>query len=960
MNLRFYTILLFISFCGNISATWQRSVTNYYRYTYASGNQNWMISQQENGWMYFANNKGLLEFDGGNWNTYTIHNAKTRAIKVGHDGRIYVGGMGQFGYFTPNRLGGLEYTCLSDSVDKNTDIGIIWNIHIVDNRIYFQSEWNIFCLEDGHLKVLKGSSEIRYSAVIHGKFYMALSKELGILNGMEIVPLPNTRTDAGLDSDSYKVISLLPWGNKVLIVTSKDGLFVYDGNSVLPYHSAADSFIHTNLLFCAAIKEDLLALGSVQGGVLLLNLQTGQLERISIENGLQNNTVLGMYFDCSNNLWLGLDNGIDCVHLASPIFSLYGGKAIIGSGYTSCFYKGQLYLGTNQGVYRTSVGSINEPVDMQYLSGTGGQVWAIGEYDDRLFCCADNGVFVIDGSKRYSLGTLKGVWSVVQLPHHERQLIAGTYNGMYLLEKSPVGEWEVRHKIKGFSHSCKTFFVEEANMLWIANKGKGIFRVMLSERLDSVMKMKNYNNDFLSCNNNSFITKIHGKIVIAAYEGLFCYDQIKDQLVADTQLEQSLDGHATYTYLKESENGHIWYVVNGELKILRHEGKNSYHKYKNEAYFRGALIENFENIYFYDNNYVVIGTEDGFSLLKYKEKMKESQIGLQIRRVYCTGKKDSLVYGRSYSYDKEERLTIPYSKNSIRIEYSMTNYEKFSNALFSCRLVGGRNNNSGWSEYSENNTKEYTDLPEGAYTFYVKIITDKAEKSAETSFSFEILPPWYRAWWAYSLYGLLVMIGLYYIYARIMQSRKRLIRQKEQELILQKQKFRKESELKDQKIVSLEEEKLQTELQHKSEELIRTTLNIVHKNEILQDIRKVAINISHSVNDENLVNIRRKTLALIDRIDKDLDNEAYWEAFQKTFDSVYHDFFRLLDERYSDLSYKDKMLCAYLRMNLLSKEIAPLLNITLRGVEISRYRLRKKLGLGEGDNLAEFLQHLSE
>ena len=918
-----------------------------------------MISQQENGWMYFANNKGLLEFDGGNWSTYSIHNAKTRAAKVGNDGRIYIGGMGQFGYFTPNRLGGLEYTCLSDSVAKNIDIGIIWDIHIVDNRIYFQSEWNIYCLEGGHLKVLRAPSEIRCSAVIRGKFYVALEKELGILNGTEIVPLANTRNKVGLNNDSYKIVSLLSWENKVLIVTSRDGLFVYDGNSVLPYHSVADSFVDSNLLFCAETKNDLLALGSVQGGVLLLDGKTGQMERISIENGLQNNTVLGMYFDRNNNLWLGLDNGIDCVHLESPIFSLYGGKAIVGSGYASCYYNGQLYLGTNQGVYCTSLGQINEPINMQFVPGTDGQVWSMVTYDNQLFCCADNGLFVIDGSKHYSLGVPKGVWSVAKLPYHDRQLIAGTYNGMYLLEKSSVGKWEVKHKIKGFSHSCKTLFVEEANMLWVANKGNGIFRVTLSERLDSVVKVKNYNNEYLSCNNNSFITRIDQKIVIAAHEGLFRYDQIKDQLVADTLLEQSLDRHASYTYLKESASGDIWYVVNGKLKLLRHDGKDGFYKYKNEAYLRGALIENFEDVYLYDNAHAIIGTEDGFSLLKYKERVNEQQIGLQIRRVYCTGKKDSLVYGRSYSYDKEQ-LVLPYSRNSIRIEYSVTDYDKSSTALFSCRLVGGRNKDTGWSEYSENNTKEYTDLAEGSYTFYVKIITDKTEKPVETFLEFEIQPPWYRTCWAYCFYGVLAMICMYYVYYRIMQSRRYLIRQKEQELILQKQEFRKESELKDQKIVSLEEENLQAELRHKSEELIRTTLNIVHKNEILQDIRKVAVGISHSVNDENLVNIRRKTLVLIDRIDKDLDNEEHWQSFQNTFDSVHHNFFHLLDERYPDLSYKDKMLCAYLRMNLMSKEIAPLLNITLRGVEISRYRLRKKLELEEGDNLAEFLQRLSE
>ena len=79
---------------------------------------------------------------------------------------------------------------------------------------------------------------------------------------------------------------------------------------------------------------------------------------------------------------------------------------------------------------------------------------------------------------------------------------------------------------------------------------------------------------------------------------------------------------------------------------------------------------------------------------------------------------------------------------------------------------------------------------------------------------------------------------------------------------------------------------------------------------------------------------------------------------QSSFDAIHNDFFKKLEARYPQLSYKDKMLCAYLKMNLISKEIAPLLNISVRGVEISRYRLRKKLNLDEKTNLADFLQKI--
>jgi DNA-binding CsgD family transcriptional regulator len=147
---------------------------------------------------------------------------------------------------------------------------------------------------------------------------------------------------------------------------------------------------------------------------------------------------------------------------------------------------------------------------------------------------------------------------------------------------------------------------------------------------------------------------------------------------------------------------------------------------------------------------------------------------------------------------------------------------------------------------------------------------------------------------------------------------------------------------------------------YKSEELIRTTLNIVRKNEMLMGIKKEVLGISHSISEENLVSLRRKTLRLLGQIETNIEHDDDLQAFQSTFDSVYHDFFRKLEEAYPELNNKDKLLCAYIKMNLLSKEIAPLLNISLRGVEISRYRLRKKLGLEEGENLAEFLQRFNK
>lgn len=558
------------------------------------------------------------------------------------------------------------------------------------------------------------------------------------------------------------------------------------------------------------------------------------------------------------------------------------------------------------------------------------------------------------------LDGLKGVWDIVKLAGHEDVLLAGTYSGLYLLVKKGT-HWRVECRIQGFPRSCKDMLPEKltANTLWIANKENGVSRVTLSEDLRQVRKFKDYNNKTFPLGYDACLSEVDGDVVVTSHHGLWSYDQTRDCLERFTRLENLLDGKV-YTYLKADSLKNIWYVADGRLKVLRYDAaEKKYYRVEHETFLRESLIENFEDVYFCNQGQIVVGTEEGFSLIRLDSQSPyRSPFTLQIRKVYMTGQRDSLVYGRSYSYD-DSPVIIPYTHNSLRIEYSANNYSKMQTALYSYRLSNGSEEGE-WSEYSENNKKEFTGLHEGKYIFSVKLFTDKDTVPIVTSFAFEVLPPWYRTWWSYLAYSMAIVLLLYYMYYRIAASRKHLLMQKELELYRQKQQFKEESDLKDRKIDLLKEENLRSELHHKSEELIRTTLNIVRKNEMLLGIKKEVLGISHSINEANLVSLRRKTLRLLGQIETNIEHDDDLQAFQSTFDSVHHDFFRKLEEAYPGLNNKDKLLCAYIKMNLLSKEIAPLMNISLRGVEISRYRLRKKLGLGEGENLPEFLQKFSK
>jgi len=280
-------------------------------------------------------------------------------------------------------------------------------------------------------------------------------------------------------------------------------------------------------------------------------------------------------------------------------------------------------------------------------------------------------------------------------------------------------------------------------------------------------------------------------------------------------------------------------------------------------------------------------------------------------------------------------LRIAYKHNSLRIEYSANNFDKSQTVLYSYRMIGMPDEE--WSDYSRQHVKEYTNLREGKYTFQVRIVTESDDKPIIASLSIRVLPPWYRSWWAYVIYALLLAGIIYAVINRLRKNTKEL----------------------NQKIEILEDEKTRIELQSKQNELMLSRMNVVRKNEMLQEIKKTAVSLNNSLSEENLPNIKRKMVRLIGQIDTNIEHDDDLEAFKGDFDAVHSDFFKILSERFPQLTHKDKMLCAYLKMNMISKEIAPLLNISVRGVEISRYRLRKKLGLDEKDNLTEFLQRIA-
>jgi len=282
-------------------------------------------------------------------------------------------------------------------------------------------------------------------------------------------------------------------------------------------------------------------------------------------------------------------------------------------------------------------------------------------------------------------------------------------------------------------------------------------------------------------------------------------------------------------------------------------------------------------------------------------------------------------------------------QNSLAFAFSATDYPGSEFVRYSHFLEGA---DQDWSDWTSETDLIFNNLHPGEYTFRLKARNQHGVESPVLSFRFTVLPPWYASQWAYLFYFLMLAgLELGFIY----RQQRRFALEKRGLVNLHQQQTRHSEEA----INRLENEKLEAEVRHKNQELASATLHIVQKSEILNAIKDELESLQHkAISDPKL---EREISHIIKMLEQDARTDADWEQFSHHFDQVHSDFLKRLGEQHAHLSPNDYKLCAYLRLNLSSKEIAALMNISLRGVESSRYRLRKRLGLDTEANLTDFL-----
>ncbi len=934
-------------------------VINYTKSVYGAGTENRGIVQDKNGVMYFANYEGLLSFDGVYWKIYPLPNKTiVRSIAIGKDNRIYAGGQNDFGYFSPDANGKLAYTSLKNLLsEKNFSFSDIWFTCAFGNDVFFMSRERIFQLTNKTVTVFQAAADWLFLGNNKDELIAQDSKN-GLLAFREGVWKPFLKKSSL--PGKFLATCIFPFGkDSSFIGTVNTGFYVLNNDTISSFHfKSANPVLSERVLTAIPVNNELLAIGTTLNGVYVVNKNGEIIQNLSRKEGLQNNNILKLFLDKSNNLWLGQDNGIDFIAYNNSLKHIYPEQLNEGLGYTSVIYNNYIYVGTSNGLYCLPYKQKQDlsflTGDFKYIPGTKGSTFGLTEVNGQLLLGHHDGAFQVIGDKVIPLDTTTTFWTFAPFSNvlPSTLVVAGNDIGLNLL-KFENNKFTVTGNVAGYNASSQFLAIDNNHSIWVAHPYRGVYKIDLNDPQHAVVKQYTEKNGLPSHMKNHLF-KVKNHIVVTTEKGVYEYNAQTDNFEPSAYFKP-LFGERYIRHLKEDASGNIWFIENNDLGVIDFSGSQPETIYFPEM--SGKMVADLEHIYPYNKYNVFIGVEKGFYHINYEDYKKNSYpVQVKIRSVRIFGKTDSLLYG-GYFGEVDETKDQPASFinninnkwNSVHLEFTSPLYVAQNSVKYSYQLVGY---DKDWSAWSKKTEKEYTNLAAGKYTFLVKAKSNHGNESEVSNYSFTILPPWYFTTLAFFIYGI-VFIGFNYLFFKWLRIKFLQQQKKHQEEQARLQYLHQlELEKSEKEIVKLKNEKLEAEISHKNKELASAAMHLLQKGELLGNVREEIIKLKKVPNGEGSPEELKKMLKILNEENK-MDKD--WEQFAVHFDNVHSDFLKILKSVYQNLSAHELKLSAYLRMNLSSKEIAQLENISVRGVEISRYRLRKKLKIPTDINLFDFL-----
>ncbi|MBL7884643.1 MAG: SpoIIE family protein phosphatase [Bacteroidia bacterium] len=714
--------------------------------------QVWSCVQDQRGVLYFGNSTNVLEYDGKNWKKiFVTQGVAIRCLYI-HNNIIYVGSVGDFGYLKPSENGNMTFCSLKNLLsEEQKKFADIWNIHAIGNSVFFQSSENIFEYNSGKIKTISPlqTSFASVSFVVNNTLYVR-ERKLGLMqyNGKEISLVPQGEILA-----NNPIVGMIeyPKGNQTMLAFSvDDGFYTIDNNKIEKKSVAIEKYILDAGALGLQWSNDSTIVINSRSGVLFLNSNLELVRVINKNDGLNDESIASVFFDSQNQLWVCTNNGTSRISVNSPFYYYNDNCGITGNIESIEIFENKIYVGTTSGMFMSGLNKNNECGNPQNLSfkqieGTIFEVWNFAIVQKEIFASTSDGVFKITNNK--SKRITKAYSNSISRSQDESIMYVSEKDGLRILSKK--GEWEEAHFFPFPTSDIMTVVETEVKngerKLWMASRNSGIFFFSFDAQFKHTVK--HYGPERGAPKQATQLATEAGFVCFFSGNEVYKYDSKKDTgnnvcFSVSTENIASFNHNGTKLSLLDPKTE--------KSKIT----KTALWALEDQIY---TLFQNTENILW-------IGLTDVFVRYnacinqnydtKYKTLIRKVVIGQD--STLFDGAHSQIIDGNLVVSDTQNNVPVlKYSFNHLSFDFSSPFFDREDKLQYSYMLVGF---DTAWSEWTTNTNKQYTNLFEGEYTFRVKAKNIYKHESEITSFSFSILPPWYRTWWSYTLYTFLFFI----------------------------------------------------------------------------------------------------------------------------------------------------------------------------------------------------------
>lgn len=748
-------------------------ILNYTNTDYKAGAQTWDAEQDKWGRMYFANNEGLITFDGNYWKVYPQPN-KTILRSLGIDtalNRIYAGGQDELGYFEPAINGALQYTSLKQLIPKpKNQFTDVWDIEFLNGSVFFRTPDKVFEYKNETILVYPAISEWSFLKNVGGRLF-AQDREKGIFQFLNNGWQPICQPASVPNFEITGIISLTP--DSLLISSLTNGFYIFSQGLLSKKTTVADVVLKEKHIYTLEkINSTEFAAGTVSDGCFILNNDGEVIQQISRNEGLQNNNVLALFLDKNQNLWTGLNNGISFIAYSAAIKYIKPSKNNEVAGYSSCVYNNQLYIASSDGAYSTTL--LNSDKDISFskgsfslITGSSGQAWHLSEVNKQLLMGHHNGCYTIQNRQAVPLFTGIGNWLYVPVSSvfPSKLVVAGTYAGLSLLEFNNTS-FKNSYHLNGINESLRFLATDNSGVFWASHPYRGIYKLTI-DTVSKAFSAKLYTEkDGLPSSLRNHVFRIGNRVVFATEKGVYEFNPNKE-LFTPSSFLQNVFGTISIQYLHEDAEGNIWFCSGKKIGVAQQVSTPEKYRIIYIPELTGKILSGFENVYPFSNENIFIASDNGIIHLNYKKYLQRNVgISVLLTQVKATGKTDSLVFGGYFSktannqYLQKQLFEFPKSYNSFHFEFSAPAFGSQNNIEYSYQLDGYDNTWSAWVAKPE---KDYTNLPNGTYTFKVKARDNFGNECEPVTYKFVVKPAWYKTTWAYALYMLLAVALVYLV-----------------------------------------------------------------------------------------------------------------------------------------------------------------------------------------------------